>query len=428
MSKYKIVERPVSALTPYPANARTHSKKQIRQIAKSIREFGFTNPVLIDGAGLIIAGHGRVAAAKQLGMATVPTIRIEHLSEAQKRAYIIADNRLAELAGWDQEILAVELQGLAELDLDFDIEITGFETAEIDLMIEGLAEDAPDEADDIPEIDETASPIAAPGDLWLLGDHRLLCGNALQSEPYAELMAGELAEMVITDPPYNVPIDGHVCGLGAIKHADFAMASGEMSEAEFEAFLKTAFSKMARVASDGALHYIFMDWRHMAELLSAGRSVYGDLVNLCIWNKANGGMGSFYRSKHELVFVFKNGAKPHINNVELGRHGRNRTNVWDYAGVNSLRQGRLDELAMHPTVKPVQLIADAVLDATRRGGIVLDPFAGSGSTILAAERAGRRAFAMEIDPVYVDVAIRRFEAVTGKTAIHAASKFAFAEL
>lgn len=428
MSEYKIVEQPVSALIPYPANARTHSKKQISQIAKSIEEFGFTNPVLIDSAGQIIAGHGRVAAAKQLGMATLPTIRIEHLSDAQKRAYIIADNRLAELAGWDQEILAIELQALAELDLDFDIEITGFETAEIDLVIEGLAEHAPDEADDIPETDETASPIAAPGDLWLLGDHRLLCRNALKSESYVELMAGELAEMVITDPPYNVPIDGHVCGLGAIKHADFAMASGEMSEAEFEVFLKTAFGEMARFTSDGALHYIFMDWRHMAELLSAGRSVYGDLVNLCIWNKANGGMGSFYRSKHELVFVFKNGTKPHINNVELGRHGRNRTNVWDYAGVNSLRKGRLEELAMHPTVKPVQLIADAILDATRRGGIVLDPFAGSGSTILAAERAGRRAFAMEIDPVYVDVAIRRFEAVTGKTAIHAASEFAFAEL
>ena len=419
----------VSALQPYAHNARTHSRKQIRQIAASIEEFGWTNPVLIDGKGGIIAGHGRVEAAKLLGLETVPTIRLQDMTEAQKRAYIIADNRLAELAGWDQEVLAIELQTLGEIDLDFDLEVTGFETTEIDLLIESLDESgSEDEADIVPEIDETTPPVSRLGDLFRLGRHRLLCADATKAESYERLMTAKPARMIFTDPPYNVPIDGHVCGLGSVKHAEFAMASGEMSEVQFTAFLETVFSHLAPYSLDGSLHFICMDWRHVFELMSAARGVYSELKNLCVWNKTNGGMGSLYRSKHELVFVYKNGTAPHINNVELGRHGRYRTNVWDYAGVNALGATRLDELAMHPTVKPVALVEDAIKDCTRRGDIVLDAFSGSGTTIIAAERTGRCGYALELDPKYVDVAIERWQQLTGEEAIHDETGLTLADL
>ena len=360
----------IADLKPYARNPRTHSKKQINQIADSIQTFGWTNPILTDADGSVIAGHGRLEAAKQLGIERVPTIRIEDLTEAQKRAYVIADNRLAELAGWDDEMLATELQLLSTLDLDFDLDLTGFETAEIDLLIGSLeADDKPAEPEPSFEGPDRSKPaVNVPGDLWRLGDHLLLCGDALKAESYAALMGGEKAKMVFTDPPYNVPIAGHVSGLGKIKHDDFAMASGEMSESEFIGFLRTAFGHMADFSVDGSLHYLCMDWRHAYELLDAARSVYSELKNLCVWNKTNGGMGSLYRSKHELVFVFKNGTAKHVNNVELGRYGRNRTNVWDYAGANSLSSDRANDLALHPTVKPVALVADAILGCikTRR--------------------------------------------------------------
>ena len=419
----------VSALKPYARNPRTHTKKQIRQIAESIRTFGWTNPILVDAEGGVIAGHGRLEAAKLLGMERVPTIRLEDMSEAQKRAYVIADNRLAEIAGWDDDLLAIELQALSEIDLDFDIEITGFETAEIDTLIAGLnGADTKDEADRLPEVDETAAPITKPGDLWLLGRHRLLCADATKAESFARLLAGEQAQMVFTDPPYNVPIDGHVCGLGSVKHAEFAMAAGEMSEADFTAFLETVLSQLATHSVDGAIHFVCMDWRHLYELLTAGRRAYGEIKNLCVWNKTNGGMGSLYRSKHELVAVFKAGHAPHINNVELGAHGRYRTNVWDYAGINTFGKDRDAELAMHPTVKPVALVEDAILDCSRRGGIVLDAFSGSGTTIIAAERSGRRGFGLELDPKYVDATLKRFRAFTGEEPVHTDSGFTLAEL
>ncbi len=419
----------ISELKPYDRNARTHTRKQILQIVASIEEFGWTNPVLVDGSGRIIAGHGRVAAAEMLGIDEVPTIRLEDMTEAQKRAYVITDNRLAELAGWDKEMLAIELQALGEIELDFDIEVTGFETAEIDLLIEGL--DAPgsiDEADRVPEVDETAPAVSRLGDLWLLGRHRLLCGDALSAASYERLMTVRRAQMVFTDPPYNVPVDGHVCGLGAVRHREFAMAVGEMSEDEFTEFLETVFRHLAAHSADGSLHFVCMDWRHMSELMTAARGVYAELKNLCVWNKTNGGMGSLYRSKHELVFVYKNGTAPHVNNVELGRRGRYRTNVWDYAGVNSLRAERLDELAMHPTVKPVALVVDAIKDCSRRGDIVLDAFGGSGTTIIAAERTGRRGYMIEMDPRYVDVAIERFRQLTGEEAVHDETGLTFADL
>jgi DNA modification methylase len=426
----RIVHCPVDALRPYPRNPRTHSRKQIRQIADSIQEFGFCNPVLVDDNDQIIAGHGRVEAAKRLGMETVPTVRLSHLTEAQKRAYIIADNRLAELAHWDREILAIELQNLTAEDLDFDIEVVGFETGEIDVLIEELGDGdkLDDEADLIPPVDDKGPAVTRPGDLWTLGEHRLLCGDATKAEDCGYLLGRRKAQMVFTDPPYNVPIDDHVCGLGSVRHDDFAMAAGEMSETEFIRFLETVLGHMAAVSADGSLHFICMDWRHLFELLTAGRAVYSDFKNVCVWNKTNGGMGSLYRSKHELVLVFKKGAAPHINNVSLGRNGRYRSNVWDYPGINALGRGREARLAMHPTVKPVALVADAIKDCSKRRGRILDPFAGSGTTLIAAERTGRRCAAMELEPRYVDVTIRRWQAVTGGEAVHAVTGTPFSDL
>jgi DNA modification methylase len=408
-----ITYRAVTDLKPYPRNARTHSRKQLKQIAAAIKEFGFTNPVLIDESDQIIAGHGRVAAAKLLGVAEVPTLQLSHLSPLQKRAYILADNRLAEKAGWDKEILAVELQGL--LDDGFEVVLTGFEVPEVDVVLDMSAEAKSDRHadDDIPAV---GPAISRPGDLWRLGNHRLLCGNALDSGCYGTLLGGAKAALVITDPPYNVAINGHVGGKGQIQHRDFAMGCGEMTSSDFTTFLTKTFEHLVANSADGSIHYAFMDWRHMQEMLEAGHAVYSELKNLCVWNKTNGGMGSFYRSKHELVFVWKAGTAPHLNNFELGQHGRNRTNVWDYAGVNAFRSERMDELQMHPTVKPVGLVAEALRDCSRRGDLVLDPFCGSGTILIAAERTGRKARALEIDPAYVDVAIRRWEALTGKSA------------
>jgi DNA modification methylase len=414
----------VCELRPYPNNARTHSKKQVRQIANSIAKFGFCNPVLIDDDKQIIAGHGRVEAAKLLGIAAVPTYRLSHLSEADKRAYILADNKLAEKAGWDKQLLAIELQYL--IDLDVEIELTGFEIPEIDIILEDAreADGASSGPEDAVPQHSSGPAVTRPGDLWLLRNHRLLCADARDEAAYGCLLEGAKAEFVFTDPPYNVAIDGHVCGLGRIRHREFAMGCGEMSEVEFTTFLKTVFERLAEHTIDGSIHQICMDWRHMWEMLAAGRQVY-ELKNLCVWNKTNAGMGSFYRSKHELVFVWKSGSAPHINNFELGQHGRNRTNVWDYAGVNTMRAGRLEELAMHPTVKPVALVADAIKDCSRRGGLVLDPFCGSGTILIAAERTGRKARALEIDPTYVDVAVRRWQNYTGKNAVLAASDETF---
>ncbi|WP_299749745.1 site-specific DNA-methyltransferase [uncultured Boseongicola sp.] len=412
--RLKIEYRKIDDLTPYAGNSRTHSDKQIAQIAASIRTFGFTNPVLIGDAGQIIAGHGRVEAARLLGIDQVPTIEFGHLSDAERRAYVIADNRLAELAGWDRDILAIELQGLSELDLDFDLEITGFETAELDLLLDGPVTNEADPDDDISEI-EVGPAVTRLGDVWLLGKHRLICGDAQKPDIYSALMKSDRARAVFTDPPYNVKIGGHVCGSGAIQHREFAMASGEMDTAGFTAFLENALGAMANVSVDGAIHFVCMDWRHMTELQAAGDKIYSELKNLVVWKKSNGGMGTFYRSQHELVFVYKVGTAPHTNTFGLGDTGRYRTNVWDYPGVNSFGANQKD-LALHPTVKPVALVADAIKDVTKRGEIVLDGFGGSGTTLLAAERTGRIARLIELDPLYCDVICRRFEAVTGMSA------------
>ncbi len=424
----KVRYQNVETLKPYGGNARTHSDKQIAQIAASIGKFGFNNPVLVDGDNRIVAGHGRVAAAKRLGLDTVPTIRLEHLSGAERRAYIIADNRLAELAGWDRDILRIELQGLAELDLGFDLEITGFDTTELDLLLDDDAgASAPDPADEIP-IANPGSAITRPGDIWEMGDHRLLCGDARDASAIALLMSGETAAMVFTDPPYNVKIDGHVGGAGKTRHREFMMASGEMSQDAFTRFLTEALGHMAGATHDGAIHFVCMDWRHMAELISAGNAVYDEFKNLIVWAKTNGGMGTFYRSQHELIFVFKKGNAAHINNFGLGETGRYRTNVWTYPGINTFRNGRDDALAMHPTVKPVALVADAIKDVSKRGDIVLDAFGGSGTTLIAAEKTGRKARLLELDPIYCDVICRRFQAYTGTPVRRAGDGVSFSQL
>ncbi len=424
----QIIHRKISELTPYSRNARTHSSKQIKQIATSIERFGFTNPVLISDSNEIIAGHGRVAAAKLLGITSVPTIALSHLSEEERRAYVLADNKLALNAGWDREILAIELQAL--VDLNFDVEVTGFSLAEVDFAIEELGDSDPDGSDHpedlVPQLSGPA--ITQRGDIWDLGRHRLLCGDAQHEDAFRKLMDGKQADLVFTDPPYNVVIDGNVCGLGAVRHREFAFASGEMSDAQFTAFLKTTLGNAASVMRDGAIAFVCMDWRHMGQLLVAGNEAFTELKNLVIWNKTNGGMGTFYRSKHELIFVFKSGTAEHTNTFGLGGTGRYRTNVWDYAGISSLGVNRADELAMHPTVKPVALIADAIRDCSKRGEIVLDCFGGSGSTLIAAEKTGRRARLIEYDEVYCDTIIRRWELLTGKRACRAADQLLFEDL
>jgi hypothetical protein len=427
-----IVYRAIDALTPDPANPRWHSRKQIRQIAKSIRIFGFNVPILIDREGKVIAGHGRLLACRELGITEVPTLCLDHLTQAQARAFMIADNRLTEIASWDDQLLAQQLKDLSLSGLDFSLEITGFEMGEIDLRIASL-EDTPaqdaDPADVLPESSD-GPPVSKIGDLWLLGHHRILCGNALDPEAFTALMGEKHAAAVFTDPPYNVEIDGHAGGLGAIHHRPFPMASGEMSKAEFTAFLAQACRNLAAFGAAGSLHFICMDWRHLDELLAAGAGAYGELKNLCVWVKNNAGMGSLYRSQHELVFVFKQCGEAHRNNVQLGRFGRTRSNVWHYPGVNSFaRRGAEDNLlALHATVKPVAMVADAILDCTERGGIVLDAFLGSGTTVIAAERTGRRCCGLELDPVYVDTAIRRWQALTGERARHLTSSRNFDDL
>ena len=409
MSELHIEYLDVKSLVPYARNARTHSRKQIRQIADSIKQFGFTNPLLIDKANMILAGHGRLAAAELLGMSEVPCVRLEHMTPVQKRAYVLADNKLALNAGWDEAILAAELEALLSLDEGFNVDLTGFTIAEVDTVIASQAvEEEGNPEDDL--LPESVKPRCRPGDIWQLGAHRLICGDALDLIVVELLMDGSKARMVFTDPPYNVPIDGHVGGSGKIKHREFAMASGEMTSVQFTSFLRASFDNLVRFSLDGSIHFVCMDWRHMDEVLQASKGTYTELKNLIVWAKDNGGMGTFYRSRHELIFAFKNGTAPHINSFELGQHGRYRTNVWVYRGVNTLKAGRNEELALHPTVKPVQMIADAIKDVSGRGDIVLDLFGGSGSTLIAAHKTGRVAYLCELDPVYCDRIIARYEA------------------
>src|SRR5262249_49445694 len=379
----------------------------------------------------VVAGHGRVMACRELGWMEGPTIRLDHLNAAQAKAFMIADNRLTETSVWDDALLAENLKELSLLDLDFNLEATGFDVGEIDLRIAGLTthgQGESDPADEVPAVNP-AEPVSSAGDLWLLGRHRVYCGNSLEAAAYAALMQGQRAAMVFTDPPYNVKIDGHASGNGAVRHRDFPMASGEMDEAQFTTFLTNACKLLASHSGDGTIHFVCIDWRHMSELLAAGREVYTELKNVCVWAKHNAGMGSLYRGQHELVFVFKHGQAPHRNNIQLGQYGRPRSNVWTYPGANSFRQSTDEDnlLALHPTVKPVALVADAIMDCSAPGDVVLDAFLGSGSTLIAAERTRRCCYGLELDPLYVDVIIRRWQTVTGKKAKHATTGRSFDE-
>jgi DNA modification methylase len=416
----------LSDLKPPRRNARTHSKKQFHQIANSILRFGWTYPILTDENKRIIAGFGRFKAAEQLGLRNVPVIVMTGLNDAEKRALALADNKIAANAGWDRAVLAAELGALADLlpECDLNIEITGFEPAEIDTLMGELVDPEQDPADELPQISN--EPVSRKGDLWQLCRHRLLCGDAGEPADLRKLMGGESAAMVFTDPPYNVAISS-VQGRGQIKHREF-VAGSRLSSSQFVRFLVGALSLAAKHSVNGAIHFVFMDWRHLREILAAGEEVYCELKNLIVWVKTNAGQGTFYRSQHELILVFKNGDVPHINNFELGQRGRNRSNVWTYAGVNTFRSGRMEDLAVHPTVKPVALVADAMRDCSRRGDIVLDPFMGSGTTMMAAERVGRRAYGLEIDPLYVDAAVRRWQAFTKRDAILEATGETFDEV
>jgi DNA modification methylase len=419
---------PLKGLKKSQHNVRIHSKKQIEQIANSILRFGFITPIVVDRYNRIRAGHGRAEAAESIGLKTVPIIRVTNLSEAQLRAYMLADNRIAESAGWNRELLAVELNDLqiALPEIGLDLSITGFEPDEVDAIVTDFSENQMNPADEIPEVAEKAS--ARLGDLFRLGNHRLIVGDARDKEAYARLMGSERAEMAFLDPPFNVRIAGHAGGRGRTKHREFLHASGEMTSSQFMQFLKETLGTGAQFIKDGGIIYVCMDWRHSTELLEAGKYAFDELKNVCVWVKSNAGQGSFYRNAHEFVFVYKRGKAPHINTFGLGQNGRSRSNVWTYAGVNTFRAGRMDELSMHPTVKPVAMIADAMKDCSRRGSIILDSFAGSGSTIMAAEQVGRRAFCIEIDPLYADVAIRRWQRVTRRDAILQTTGETFDEL
>jgi DNA modification methylase len=413
----RLERRSVDEVKPHPRHARKPNREQRRKLEASFIKFGENAPILVDRHGFILAGHARFEALKAMGRTHVWVLVLEHLSEAKARAYAIADNKLGELSHFDENKLSHEISDLIEIAEDFEIEDTGFDTGEIDLILQSLNADDPDEQDEFEP--RVGNAVTVLGDLWSLGPHRLLCADARETASYAALMNGEKAAAIFSDPPFNCRINGHVTGNGAQTHREFPCASGEMTEAEFTEFLGSILALLKEHSSVGALMYICMDWRHLWELLSASRAVDLILLNFLVWAKTNAGMGSLYRSRHELILLFKNGRAPHTNNVQLGRHGRNRSNVLEYPGANTFpRRGEERGLDYHPTVKPLALVVDAILDCTKHGDIVLDAFMGAGTTILAAERTGRRAFGMELDPLYVDTTIDRWQRMTGQRAIN----------
>lgn len=403
--------RPIETLKTYANNPRKHSEKQITMLMASMTEFGFAIPVLVDAESVIIAGEARVTAARRLGVSHVPVLVAEHWSAAQVRAYRLTDNRLALESTWSEDLLRIEIASVIELG-EVSVEILGWNTAEIDILLDDTASEPDDRVPELPN-----NPISRPGDLWRLGSHRLLCGSSLELANWRRLMEGKVGSMSFSDGPFNVPIMGHVSGLGKHSHPEFQMASSEMSAAEFTKFNVDFLTNVGASSKDGAIIMACIDWRHLSEMLSAIKEAGLALINLCVWNKTNAGMGSLYRSKHELVLICKKGSAPHTNNVMLGKHGRARTNVWDYAGANAFGARRDEDLAAHPTVKPTALVADAIKDVSARGEIVLDAFMGSGTTILAAEQTGRVAYGIEIAPQYIDVAIQRWSERTGGIAI-----------
>jgi DNA modification methylase len=404
---------PIGALTPAARRTRTHSGRKRQTLEASIREYGMLDPITINSANVIVDGHLRFAVAQKLGFSSVPVIRVSHLSDAELRAYAIAANKLPAVANYDLNALRLEFEEIRAEVPKIDLTLTGFTIGELDRLDgnyrAGLYDDLEEDVENI-----TVSPLCEAGDLYTLGDHKIICGDSLKLSVYEILMGAERATCCFTDPPYNVKIQGHVTT--SAKHDDFAMASGEMTSGEFERFLSIALSNACAQLTDGAIAFVCMDHAHLLELLRVGEQVFSERLNICMWDKGRGGMGSLYRSQHECVAVFKNGAAPHLNNVALGKNGRNRTNVWSFPGMIGFGKGRKKARELHPTVKPVALMAEALLDVTAIGDCVLDPFGGSGSTLIAAERIGRHARLIEFDPTYVDRTIARWEKLTGRKA------------
>jgi DNA modification methylase len=410
--KTKIIHQEINALKAYTKNCRKHPEHQIQILASSLKRFGFLGVILVDDNNEVIAGHARLLAAERAGIKRVPTIKIKHLTEAETKAFRIADNKIALQSDWDFDLLKSEIQDLEKLS--FDIELTAFPTSELDsLLIDTTYPDLIKKVDPFDEFErgKVRPPIAKKGDVWKLGKHLLYCGDATNCSSYDAVLKGKAADMAFTDPPYNVPVNGHVRTDG--KHTEFIQGSGEMSDKEFIEFLRMFLQNLHDYSKDGSIHYVCMDWRHTVHLHRASRKNFGVPKQVCIWNKTNAGQGSFYRSKYETIHVYKKGNAKHTNNFKLGETGRYRTNVWDYAGVNTMKKGRREELEMHPTVKPTALVADAIRDCSKRGDIILDPFCGSGTTIMAAQRTGRIARCIELDPQYVDVALDRWFRATG---------------
>ena len=391
---------------------RRHSKKQLRKLRSSIAAFGWTHAILIDENGMVLCGAGRLTVALEDGIELVPVTCIGHLNEVEKRAFIIACNRIAEDADWDRATLRIEMQGL--IDLGYDVELTGFDTLEIDTMLSFDEGDAAE--DDVHLPDDDVRPVSRLGDLWHIEQHRALCGDARDMAAYERLLDGERAQLIFSDPPYGCKISGNVSGLGKVKHDDFVMGAGEQSLPEFgQTLLRPAFRCMAASASAGAIAFICTDWRALPHMYDAALGVFHEQKNLIVFAKTNAGMGTFYRSAHELILAYKISPGKHINNFGLGggEGGRHRSNLWTYAGANTFRKGRMDDLSMHSTVKPKKLVADAILDCSKPNGIVLDPFLGSGTTLVACAMTGRIGRGIELDPKYMDVILKRVSEATG---------------
>lgn len=411
----RVITVAIGDIKPYDNNPWEHPPEQVKLIGRSITKHGFVAPILVNKDMVVIAGHGRLLAARELGMSHVPVIILPHLTEVEERSLRIADNKISHQGRWSVENLRAEFELIVEHDVSFDPVDIGFQTAEFDAVRFGNKEEC--EPDLVPEPDPDAPLVSRPDDLWTSTDGRysILYGDARNKASYERLLADERADLSFTDIPFNVPVNGHVSGLGKTRHAEFAMASGEMSDEDFAAFTETVLTHQRDYSKPGSVSMQFIDWRSVEMMIGVGKRVYGTMLNLCIWVKTNAGMGSLWRSQYEMVCVFRTPGGKHQNNVQLGKYGRNRSNVWTYAGVNSFRKDRMKDLQAHPTCKPVDLIADAILDVTNRNDLVLDAFLGSGTTLLAAHKTGRRAAGIEIDPRYVDLAITRF---TEKTGIH----------
>jgi DNA modification methylase len=425
--KFAVEQWSLSRLKPHPEKLRRHSEQQLTLLAAGIRRFGCLSAIVVDERDVILKGHAVCEAAKRAELVEVNVVRALHLTTAEKRAYRIADNKLAELSDWDEALLKVELTDLSGFDLGFDVALTGFSTTEIDLIIDGPPAQESDTADELPAFRESA--VTRPGDLWVFANkHRLLCGDARDPKSYVRVLGTNLARMAVVDAPYNVKIGGHVSGLGRRTHNEFAMASGEMTREEFTSFLQAAFENLAGHTMNGSLHYQFMDHAHIEEMVVAGAQAYTKRLNVLVWAKSNGGMGAFYRSRHELIFLYKNGSASHVNNIQLGKDGRYRTNVLEYPGANAFSRGRDEDLARHPTSKPWRLIGDLICDASNPGDWVLDCFAGGGTILIACEKTRRRAAAIEIDAVYCDLSVERWEKLTGKQAILEATGQTYAQV